>query len=290
MLVHISELLKDAEGKKYAIGAFNIENLETTLGVVRAAVRKKAPVILQVSETSIEYAGLKTITSIVQTIASAEAGDIPISLHLDHGKSFRSVAECIRAGFSSIMMDASDMPLLENIILTKQAVDFAHRQGVLVQGELGVVKGLEEIDPEEREKLMTKPEEAQEFVAKTGVDTLAVAVGNVHGIIKMKKGNPGLDLERLEDIHKVVPNTPLVLHGASGLPKDEIKEGIKQGIAIINIDTELRLSFTNALRETLLNDPSIFDPRELLTPSIQVIQRVVEAKIEMFGSAGAVKK
>jgi len=290
MLVHLSELLKEAEGKKYAIGAFNIENLETTLGVVRAAVNKRSPVILQVSETSIEYAGLKAITSIVQTIASIEAGDLPIALHLDHGKSFRSVAECIRAGFSSIMMDASDMPILENIILTKQAADFAHRQGVLAQGELGVVKGLEEVDSEERERLMTKPEEAEEFVEKTEVDTLAVAVGNVHGIIKMKKGNPGLDLERLEAIHKVIPNTPLVLHGASGLPKDEIVEGIKRGIAIINIDTEIRMSFTNTLRETLQNDPSVFDPRELLDPSIQAIQRVVEAKIEIFGSVKAAKK
>ncbi|MCH7492688.1 class II fructose-bisphosphate aldolase [Patescibacteria group bacterium] len=289
MLVHLSELLKDAQEKKYALGAFNIENLETTLGVVNAAVKKVSPIILQVSETSIQYAGLKAITSIVQTIASVQAGDIPIALHLDHGRTFRAVAECVRAGFSSIMMDASDMPLTENIILTKQAVDFAHRKAVLTQGELGVVKGLEEIEEEERHKLMTDPEEAEKFVKATGVDTLAVAVGNVHGILKMQKGNPGLDLDRLEAIHKLIPDTPLVLHGASGLPEAQIQKGIVRGISIINIDTELRLAFTNTLRATLINDPEEFDPREVLAPSIFAIQKVAEEKIEMFGSAGAAK-
>ena len=289
MLVHISTLLEKAKAKKYAIGAFNIENLETTLGVVRAATRKSSPIILQVSETSIQYAGLKAITSIVETVAEEEGKDIPIALHLDHGKSFRSVAECIRVGFTSIMMDASEMPFTENIILTKQAADFAHGKKAFIQGEVGEVKGLEEVPAEERNKLMTNPEEAEEFVEKTGVDTLAVAVGNVHGIIKMQKGNPGLDLEKLEAIHRVIPKIPLVLHGASGLPKEQIVEGLKRGIAIINIDTELRLAFTNALRNTVLKDPSIYDPRELLTPSIQAIQRVVEAKIDMFGSTGAAK-
>jgi len=289
MLVHLSELIKEAKEKKYALGAFNVENLETTLGVVRAAQKVKSPVIIQVSETSIDYAGLKAITSIVETIAREEAGDIPIALHLDHGKSFRSVAECVRVGFSSIMMDASEMPLIENIILTKQAVDFAHKKDVLVQGELGAVKGLEEASPKERDKAMTDPDEAEEFVEKTGVDTLAVAVGNVHGIIKMRKGNPGLNLERLEQIHKKMLHIPLVLHGASGLPKDQIREGMKRGVRIINIDTELRLAFTNTLRLTLTEDPDVYDPREVLKPSIRALQRVIEAKLKIFGSAGMVK-
>jgi len=289
MLVHLSELIKEAKEKKYALGAFNVENLETTLGVVRAAQKVKSPVIIQVSETSIDYAGLKAITSIVETIAREEAGDIPIALHLDHGKSFRSVAECVRVGFSSIMMDASEMPLIENIILTKQAVDFAHKKDVLVQGELGAVKGLEEASSKERDKAMTDPDEAEEFVEKTGVDTLAVAVGNVHGIIKMRKGNPGLNLERLEQIHKKMLHIPLVLHGASGLPKDQIREGMKRGVRIINIDTELRLAFTNTLRLTLTEDPDVYDPREVLKPSIRALQRVIEAKLKIFGSAGMVK-
>ncbi|MFH0804835.1 MAG: class II fructose-bisphosphate aldolase [Patescibacteria group bacterium] len=287
MLVHLSELLKDARKHKYALGAFNIENLETTLGIIRAAVAKQSPVILQVSETSIEYAGLKAITGIVQIVASVEAGAIPIALHLDHGRSFRSVAECVRAGFSSIMMDASEMPLMENIILTKQAVDYAHTKGVLAQGELGMVKGLEELAVEERQRLMTDPDEAGEFVAKTGVDTLAVAVGNVHGIIKMQKGNPGIDFERLKAIHKVIPAMPLVLHGASGLPHNQVVEGIKHGITVINIDTEIRLAFTTTLRQTLQDDPNMYDPREVLNPSTRAIQKVVEQKIEILGSAGA---
>jgi fructose-bisphosphate aldolase class II len=290
MLVHLHELLKDAREKGYALGAFNIENLETTLGVVRAAARQRAPVILQVSETSIEYGGLKAITAIVQNVAAAESGNVPIALHLDHGRSFRSVAECVRAGFSSIMMDASELPLTENIILTKQSVDFAHRRNVLAQGELGVVKGLEEVDPGERMNLMTKPEEALEFVTKTGVDTLAVAVGNVHGIVKMRKGMPGLDLERLQKIHSLIPDISLVLHGASGLAPAQIQQGIQYGITIINIDTEMRIAFTQTLRKTLDEDPTIFDPRELLSPSISAIQAIVEEKVRMFGSAGVVKK
>ncbi len=285
MLVHIRELLQDARKNGYALGAFNIENLETTLGVVRAAVKQHSPVILQVSETSIEYAGLKTITGIVQTIASMETGDVPIALHLDHGKSFRSVAECVRAGFSSIMMDASDLPVMENVLLTKQAVDYAHRSSVYVQGELGIVKGLEEVSTEERKKLMTDPDEAHDFIAKTGVDTLAVAVGNVHGIIKMQKGNPGLDLGRLEKIHAAIPETPLVLHGASGLPREQIAKGIALGITIINIDTEIRLAFTKSLKETFVREPDEFDPREVLKPSIDAIQGVVEEKIQVFGSS-----
>jgi fructose-bisphosphate aldolase class II len=284
MLVHLAKLLEDAQTKKYALGAFNVENLETTLGVVRGAMAAKSPVIIQVSETSIQYAGLKAITAIVEVISRDEAGDIPIALHLDHGKSFRSVAECVRQGFSSIMMDASDMPFTENIILTKQAVDYAHKKEVLVQGELGVVKGLEEVTAEERKKLMTDPEDAEEFVDKTSVDTLAVAVGNVHGILKMQKGNPGLDFLRLEMIHKRIPKTPLVLHGASGLPSSEIKEAIKHGIRIINIDTDLRLVFTATLRETLNRDLAVFDPRDVLKPSIKVLQRVVQEKLEIFGS------
>lgn len=286
MLTHLSELVKDANEKEYAIGAFNIENLETTLGVVRAATAKKSPIILQVSETSINYAGLKAITHIVEVVAREEAGNTPVALHLDHGKSFRSVAECLRAGFSSIMIDASDLPVAENILLTKQAADYAHRHDAWAQGELGLVKGLEELTDAEREKFMTDPDEADEFVKRTGVDTLAVAVGNIHGIAKMRKGYPGLNLDRLEAIHKKIPDIPLVLHGASGLPLDQIKRGIERGVRIINIDTELRLAFTNALREFLGKDPNIFDPREVLRPSIEAIQKVVEKKLEMFGSVG----
>lgn len=286
MLVHISELIKEATKKDYAVGAFNIENLETTLGVVRAARSLKSPVILQVSETSIKYAGLKSITRIVEVIAKEEAGHVPVALHLDHGKSFLTVAECVRVGFSSIMIDASEVPFTENIVITKQAVDYAHRYDVWAQGELGVVKGLEEVSQSEREKLMTDPDDAFEFVEKTGVDTLAVAVGNIHGIAKLRQVYPSLNIKRLEAIHKKIPNIPLVLHGASGLSKEQIQAGITHGIRIINIDTDIRLGFTNTLRETLDRDSALFDPRDVLRPSIDAIQRVVESKIKMFGSRG----
>lgn len=286
MLVHIKEIVSRAKRDGYAIGAFNTTNLEITLGIIRAAVAKHAPVIVQVSETTIKYAGLKPITHIVETIAKNEAVNVPVALHLDHGKSFHSVAECINTGFSSIMIDASDLPLDENIILTKQAVDYAHKHDVWAQGEIGRVKGIEEsIAVSDREASMTTPEEAVTFSQKTGVDTLAVAIGNVHGILKMRKGVPKLDLKRLKDIFREV-NIPLVLHGASGLPIDEIQKAIALGISIINIDTELRLAFSETLRTTLRENKEIYDPREVLTPSIDAVQRVVEEKIEMFGSKG----
>lgn len=286
MLVHIKEIVPRARRDGYAIGAFNTVNLEVTLAIIRAAVAKRSPVIVQVSETTIKYAGLKPITHIVETIAKNEAVNVPVALHLDHGKSFRSVAECINSGFSSIMIDASDLPLDENIILTKQAVDYARKRDVWAQGEIGRVKGIEEaISVSEREASMTTPEEAMTFVQKTGVDTLAVSIGNVHGIWKMRKGVPKLDIKRLKDISREI-TIPLVLHGASGLPQDEIQKAIATGITIINIDTELRLAFTETLRTTLRENQEMYDPREVLTPSIEAIQRVVEEKIEMFGSKG----
>lgn len=288
MLTHIKELIHDAIARDYAVGAFNVENIETTLSVVRAAVQEKSPVILQVSENTIGYAGLKVITSIVEHVARDEAGSIPVALHLDHGKSFRSVAACVQAGFSSIMIDASDMPVQENVILTKQAVDYAHRKEVWVQGELGVVKGLEEaMTLAEREPFMTKPEEAKKFVADTGVDTLAVAVGNVHGVVKLRKGaTHNLDILRLDEIRKVLPETPLVLHGASGVSAASLKEAIQHGIRVVNMNTELKLAFVDALRQTLKNDPEVFDPRLMFKPSMLAIQELVAGKLRALGSTG----
>lgn len=288
MLTHIKELIHDAIARDYAVAAFNVENVETTLSVVRAAVQEKSPVILQVSENTIGYAGLKVITSIVEHVARDEAGSIPVALHLDHGKSFRSVAACVQAGFSSIMIDASDMPVQENVILTKQAVDYAHRKEVWVQGELGVVKGLEEaMTLAEREPFMTKPEEAKKFVADTGVDTLAVAVGNVHGVVKLRKGaTHNLDILRLDEIRKVLPETPLVLHGASGVSAASLKEAIQHGIRVVNMNTELKLAFVDALRQTLKNDPEVFDPRLMFKPSMLAIQELVAGKLRALGSTG----
>lgn len=288
MLTHIRELVHDATARNYAVGAFNVENVETTLGVIHAAVQEKSPVILQVSETTIAYAGLRVITSIVEHVARDIAGDIPVALHLDHGKTFRSVAACVQAGFSSIMMDASDMPLQENIILTKQAVDYAHGKDVWAQGELGVVKGLEEAATlSEREPFMTKPHEAKQYVRETQVDTLAVAVGNVHGVVKLRKGmTHSLDVERLDEIRRVLPETPFVLHGASGVSAESLKEAIHHGIRIVNMNTELKLAFVGALRATLQDAPDAYDPREIFKPGIAAIQELVAGKLRTLQSTG----
>lgn len=287
MLVHIKDLIKDAQKNNYAVGAFNVCNLETTLAVVRAAQKLGSPAIIQVSETTIEYAGLKPITQIVETIAKNEAVKIPIALHLDHGKSFRSIAECINVGFSSIHIDASELPLQENILLTKQSVDYAHKNDAWAQGEIGILKGVEDKaqTPEDMEPFFTDPEDALNFVKETSVDTLAISIGNMHGIKKFRDvGVPDLDLKRLEEIHDNLKLMPIVLHGASGIKKDQIEPAIKLGVRIINIDTELRLSFTEALRSILAKDSQIYDPRQVLSPAMDAMQKIVESKIIMFGS------
>jgi len=285
---HIKNLVAKAHRGKYGVGAFNTQNLEITLGIVRGAMATRAPVIIQISETTIEYAGLKPITHIVKTIAKNLAVSVPIALHLDHGKKFQSVVECIEAGFSSIMMDASDLPFDENVALTRRAAEYAHRRGVWAQGEIGRLKGVEDmIKVAEREAFMTDPAEAEEFARKTGVDTLAVSIGNIHGIVKFKKGVPKLDIGRLKKISERT-KIPLVLHGASGIPEKEIRKAVKLGINIINIDTEIRLAFTDSVRNTVKKDPDIYDPRKVLTPAIEAVAKVAEEKIRMFGSAGKV--
>ena len=288
MLVHLKKLMEKAEKENYAIGAFNTSNLEITLGIARAAVKLKAPVIIQVSERTIKFAGLKPITHIVETIAKNEAVGVPAVLHLDHGKKFSSVAECIEAGFTSIMIDASDLAFDENVKITKMAVDYAHKRGIWAQGELGrVAKGLSEVEKNKvREETMTDPDEAKRFVKDTGIDTFAVAIGNVHGVDKILSGVPELDYKRLAQIRSKIGKIPLVLHGASGIKEKEIKKAINLGIRIINIDTEIRMAFTDALRENLLKYETEIDPREIMQGPIDAVQKLVEEKIKMFGSEG----
>lgn len=288
MLVHIKDIVPKAIKEGYAIPAFNTFNLEVTLGIIRGAIEKRSPVIVQVSETTIQYAGLKAITHIVETIAKNESTDIPVALHLDHGKSFHSVAECIHAGFSSIHIDASELPYDENKILTKQAVDYAHKHNVWAQGELGLVRSLKEEHTDElRKKAMTDPEQAKEFASYTGVDTLAVAVGNVHGIEKIKSSVPKLDLDRLSAIHQLV-KLPLVLHGASGVSAEQVQEAVERGVHIVNIDTELRLAFSEELRHTLKDDPTEYDPRKILSPAIDAVAKFIGDKIVDIGSDGKI--
>jgi len=285
-IVHIKNLVRGAERGKYGLGAFNTQNLEITLGIVRGAETLRAPVIIQVSEATIDYAGLETIARIVEAVGKETARCAPLALHLDHGRRFESIVGCIKAGFSSIMMDASDLPFRENVALTRRAVQYAHKRGVWAQGELGRLKGIEDvIKVSSHEAFMTHPDEAAEFVRKTGVDTLAVSIGNVHGITKIREGVPEIDLIRLKAIAEKV-KVPLVLHGASGIPEGEIRKAIKLGIKIINIDTELRLAFTESLRKTLAGDRQIYDPRKVLSPAIEAVAKVVAAKTKIFGSAG----
>jgi fructose-bisphosphate aldolase class II len=283
-LIHIKNLLKDASHGNYALGAFNTQNLETTLAIIRAAEKNRAELVVQVSETTIDYAGLESITEIIKTVTKKELKRGKAALHLDHGKKLESIASCIKVGFSSIMMDGSHLPFRENIAVTKRAAQYAHKHGVFAQGELGRLAGVEDVvKVAGHEAFMTHPDEAAEFVKKTGVDTLAVSIGNVHGITKIRQGVPKLDLERLKEVEKKV-KVPLVLHGASGIPEKEIKKAIKLGIRIINIDTGIRLAFTDSMRATLSGDKNIFDPRKVFGPAMQQVEKVVAKKIVMFGS------
>ncbi len=290
MLVHFKDIIKKAHNEGYVIPAFNTFNLEITLAIARGALNKNSPVIIQVSETTIQYAGLKPITHIVETIAKNEAVKIPVALHLDHGKSFHSVAECISAGFTSIHIDASDLPYDENVALTRQATDYAHKQQCFSQGELGHILGPKDVEQgvslqaKDLEKYLTDPVKAAEFVKETRIDTFAPAVGTMHGIFA---GAEKIDQARLKDIHQRT-KVPLVLHGASGVSESDIREAIKNGVVIINIDTELRQIFSQTLRETLMSRLHETDPRQILAPTILAVQKVVEEKIELFGSTGRV--
>ncbi|MBS7608317.1 MAG: class II fructose-1,6-bisphosphate aldolase [Candidatus Bathyarchaeia archaeon] len=303
MLVTNKELLLAAKRGAYAVGAFNIQNLESLLAVVEAAVEEKSPVIVAVTPSAIKYGGLRYLTSLVKT--AAENVPVPMSLHLDHGEDVETVQKCLEAGFTSVMIDGSHLPFEENIALTRRVVELAHPRGVSVEGELGRLAGVEEKTVEEREKVLTDPDEAGEFVRRTGVDALAVSIGTSHGAYKFK-GEPKLDFERLKLIREKV-DVPLVLHGASsvpqwiiekatkygaeltgakGIPEDHIRRAIMLGITKINIDTDLRLAFTATVREVLANQPKEFDPRKILGPAKEAMKEVVKAKMRLFGSSG----
>jgi len=303
MLVTNKELLVPARKSGYAVGAFNINNLETLLAVAEAAAEEKSPVIVAVTPSAIKYAGLAYLAKIVRT--AAENKPVPMSLHLDHGEDFETVSKCIEAGFTSVMIDGSFLGFEENVALTKRVVDRARKFGVSVEAELGRLAGVEEKTVEEREAVLTDPDAAEEFVRRTGVDALAVAIGTSHGAYKFK-GEAKLDFERLRLIAKKV-DIPLVLHGASsvpawiiekatkygaellgakGIPEEHIKKAISLGISKINIDTDLRLAFTATVREVLTNSPKEFDPRKILGPAKEAMKEVVRGKMRLFGSSG----
>jgi len=303
MLVTNKDLLLPARRKAYAVGAFNIQNLESLLAVAEAAVEEKSPVIVAVTPSAIKYAGLAYLVKIARI--ATEATPVPMSLHLDHGEDFETVSRCIEAGFTSVMIDGSFLKFEENIALTRRVVDLARPKGVSVEAELGRLAGVEEKTVEEKEAVLTDPSAAEEFVERTRVDALAVAIGTSHGAYKFK-AEPKLDFERLRLIEERV-DLPLVLHGASsvpswiiekavkygaeltgarGIPEEHIKKAISLGIAKINIDTDLRLAFTATIREFLANSPKEFDPRKILGPAKEAVKEVVKAKTRLFGSSG----
>jgi fructose-bisphosphate aldolase class II len=303
VLVTNKDLMVPARKNGYAIGAFNVQNLESMSAIAEAAAEEKSPVIMQITPSVIKYAGLAYISGLVKT--AAELAPVPIAMHLDHGDSFETAVKCVEAGFSSVMIDGSFLSFEENVAVTKQVANVAHPKGVSVEAELGKLAGVEERSVAEKDAILTDPEAAVEFVEKTGVDTLAVAIGTSHGAYKFKS-EAKLDLERLKMISEKI-SIPLVLHGASsvpqgivekankygaeltgakGIPEDQYRKAIPLGIAKINIDTDLRLAFTAAVREALTNSPKNFDPRKILGPAREAMKEVAKGKMRLFGSAG----
>jgi len=279
-LVPVSDLLKKAEEGGYAVGAFNCNNMEIVQAIITAAEAENAPVIMQASQGAIKYAGINYIVAMARL--AAERSRVPVALHLDHGTSFEQVMQCIRAGFSSVMIDGSKLPLAENIALTRRVLDVARAVGVSVEAELGKIGGTEDdIYVSEREAFFTDPTEAGVFVRETGVDALAVAVGTAHG---QYKGTPELDFPRLEKIKSIV-KIPIVLHGSSGVPDDAIREAVRLGVRKVNIDTNIREAFTDAARKVLAENPGEIDPRKILGPAREAAAAVIREKIRVFGSS-----
>ncbi len=297
-LVTTKDMFEKALKNDYAVGAFNVNNMEIIQGIVEAAQEENAPLILQVSAGARKYAKPAYLIKLVEA-AIIDTG-LDIALHLDHGEDFDICKKCVDDGFTSVMIDGSKHPFEENIKLTKEVVDYAHSKGVVVEAELGKLAGIEDnIKVDSRNATFTVPEEAAEFVEKTGVDSLAVAIGTSHGAYKFK-GEPYLDFERLKEIHKLIPDTPLVLHGAStvlpefvakcneyggnipgaqGVPEDMIKTAAKYGVCKVNIDTDLRLAMTAEIRKYFHEHPADFDPRKYLGPARSAIKGMVQHKI-----------
>ncbi len=281
MLVHIKELFEKPVRGKFAYPAFNTMNLETTRGIIEAAEELNTPIILETSEGAIKYAGLETIFEMMASMAIK--AKVPIALHMDHGKDVEQLKRGIELGYSSAMIDHSASDLETNIKDTKALVEFAHKEGAWVQGEVGRIRGSEDwVSVSDRESLLTEPEEAKKFWAATGVDTLACSVGTIHGIIKITGGAEAkVDIDRISEIAGVVP-VPLVLHGASGVSAEVIHQAIEAGISIINIDTELRIGFTKELRKALAESPEEVDPRKYFTPAILGVKQAAKTKLQTF--------
>ncbi|MGE4277470.1 MAG: class II fructose-1,6-bisphosphate aldolase [Lawsonibacter sp.] len=300
-LVTTSEMFKKAYDGGYAIGAFNVNNMEIVQGITEAAKEVKAPLILQVSKGARAYANHTYLVKLVEA-AVIECPEIPIALHLDHGPDFETCKSCIDGGFTSVMIDASSKPFAENIEITKKVVEYAHDHGVVVEAELGTLAGIEdEVVVAEGHASYTRPEEVEEFVTKSGCDSLAIAIGTSHGAYKFKPGSkPQLRFDVLEEVSKRLPGFPIVLHGSSsvpqefvkminenggnmpgaiGVPEDQLRHAASLSVCKINIDSDLRLAMTGTIRQYFAEHPADFDPRQYLKPARTAIKEMVKHKL-----------
>ncbi|MEE1284607.1 MAG: class II fructose-1,6-bisphosphate aldolase [Acutalibacteraceae bacterium] len=307
-LVTTKKMFEDAYKGGYAVGAFNVNNMEIIQGIVQAGEKLNAPLILQVSAGARKYANHAYLVKLVE--AASETSGLPIALHLDHGPDFETCKSCIDGGFTSVMIDGSHFPYEENVALTKKVVEYAHAHGVVVEGELGQLAGIEDdVNVSAEDASFTKPEQVQDFVERTGVDSLAIAIGTSHGAYKFKPGQkPQLRFDILEEVGRRLPNFPIVLHGASsvvpefvetinkfggalddaiGIPEEMLRQSATMAVCKINIDSDLRLAMTAAIRQYMAENPTHFDPRQYLAPARAAIQGMVEHKIQtVLGCAG----
>jgi fructose-bisphosphate aldolase class II len=302
MLVTLNEILPQARKNGYAVGAFNTSNLEITQAIIAAAQALHAPVIVATSEKAIRYAGIENISAMI--IGMAKRAQIPVVLHLDHGKSYELCRECIKRGYTSVMIDASHLSFADNVELTKNVVRYAHKHGATAEAEIGRLTGIEDdLKVTKGDAIYTNPDEAARFARETDCDALAVAIGTSHGAYKFR-GIPKLRMDILREIAELV-NVPLVLHGASGVkrkwtnrvnkyggalehargvPDNLLRQAIQNGIAKINTDTDLRIGFTAGLREYLVKNPSVFDPRAITAAARDCVALVIMDRIQVFGS------
>ena len=307
-LVTTKKMFEDAYKGGYSVGAFNVNNMEIIQGIVEAGKKLNAPLILQVSKGARAYANHLYLVKLVE--AAVEESGLPIALHLDHGPDFETCKACIDGGFTSVMIDGSSLPYEENVAMTKKVVDYAHAHGVVVEGELGQLAGVEdEVNVSSEDASYTNPDQVEDFVKRTGVDSLAIAIGTSHGAYKFKPGQkPQLRFDILEEVSKRLPGFPIVLHGASsvvpefveeinkyggsmpdaiGIPEDMLRQAATMAVCKINIDSDLRLAMTAAIRKHFVEHPSDFDPRQYLKPARSAIEGMVEHKINtVLGCAG----
>ncbi|MDY0409514.1 class II fructose-1,6-bisphosphate aldolase [Paracerasibacillus soli] len=282
-LVSMKEMLEKGKENHYAVGQFNLNNLEYTQAILQAAEEEKSPVILGVSEGAARYmGGFKVVVAMVEALIEEYGITVPVAIHLDHGSSYEACAKAIHAGFTSVMIDASALPLDENIAVTKKVVELAHFHGVSVEAELGRVGGQEDdLIVDDAEAMYAIPEECDRLVRETGVDCFAPALGSVHGPYK---GEPNLGFDGMEEVMKLT-GVPLVLHGGTGIPTKDIQRAISLGTAKINVNTENQINQTKAIREVLNNDLDVYDPRKYLGPGRDAIKETVIGKMREFGSS-----